>query len=161
MAKTIKSAKDTVDLIKKASLDKSKSVAIDDKKSTSKDPSKKDKDDQSTAAKVPKPEPLLDPHHFRLVLMGSKIKMEKYDKHPDPKDRRGKFKDMVTVEVAVECIQRIEDKMEPLNSQQDDEASREASKQSMRKKPLDKKPPKRKGTPEMVNINVHSTMGAN
>ena len=112
MAKTIKSAKDTVDLIKNKSLDKSKSVAIDDKKSN-KDPSKKDKDasvaDQSTTAKVPKPEPLLDPHHFRLVLIGSKIKIEKYDKHPDPKDRRGKFKDMVTVEVAVECIQKIED----------------------------------------------------
>ena len=87
-------------MISKKSVDKSKSM-VDDKKTSPKASSKDQKPEP-----VKKPEPLLDPHHFKLVLMGRKIKMEKYDKHPDPKDRRGKFKDMVTVEVAVECIQK-------------------------------------------------------
>ena len=130
MAKTIKAASDAASLISKKSLDKSKSIAVDDKKS--KDASAKKPADATSkgteTAKVPKPEPLLDPHHFKLVLMGSKIKMEKFDKHPDPKDRRGKFKDMVTVEVSVECIQKEADRLEPLNSQLDGDETREASK---------------------------------
>ena len=99
-SKTIKAASDVASLISKKSLDKSKSIAEEKKTS----PTASKKADDKASVKPPKPEPLLDPHHFKLILMGSKIKMEKFDKHPDPKDRRGKFKDMVTVEVAVECI---------------------------------------------------------
>ena len=106
MSKTIKAASDvTSQISKKTSIDKSKSIQLADTKSSAAPGQKKDASvADKTSVKAPKPEPLLDPHHFKLVLMGRKIKMEKFDKHPDPKDRRGKFKDMVTVEVAVECI---------------------------------------------------------
>ena len=58
---------------------------------------------------APKKEPVLDPHHLQLVQVGRKIKMIKYDKHPNVKKRRD-YKDMVTVECTVDCISKENEK---------------------------------------------------
>ena len=52
---------------------------------------------------APKKEPVLDPHHLQLIQLGRKVKMIKYDKHPNVKKRRD-YKDMLTVECTVDCI---------------------------------------------------------
>ena len=76
-----------------------------------------------------KKEPVLDPHHLQLIQIGRKVKMVKYDKHPNVKKRRD-YKDMLTVECTVDCITKENDKFNPEIGSRNDSNSRQGSKQS-------------------------------
>ena len=56
-----------------------------------------------------KAEPVLEPHHLQLIQEGKRVHVVKYDKNPNPKLRRN-YKDMVAVEVTVECLQKAHEK---------------------------------------------------
>ena len=62
-----------------------------------------------TESTPPPTGPALDPHHLQLVQVGKSIKMIKYDKHPNLKKRRD-YKDMLTVECLLECIEKEHEK---------------------------------------------------
>lgn len=80
-----------------------------------------------------KKEPVLDPHHLQLVQIGRKVKMVKYDKHPNVKKRRD-YKDMVTVECTVECISKENERFTTDFASKTESNSRAGSKQSTNRK---------------------------
>ena len=58
----------------------------------------------------PKPAaPALDPHHIELVQVDKKIKVNKYDKHPNVKKRRD-YREMLSLECTLECIKKEDEK---------------------------------------------------
>ena len=51
--------------------------------------------------------PSLDPHHVHIYIDEGKVKVAKFDKHPDAKRRR---KETVTFEVTQDCLMKEQEK---------------------------------------------------
>ena len=109
-------------------------------------------------------EPLLDPHHLQLILVGKRIKVLKFEKNPNPKLRRN-YKDMTAIEVTIECLARECEKLNEALSG-NGKVERASSKQSARRSVLGRKnstttpgsrsQTKRQETPDLVNINIQA-----
>ena len=64
-------------------------------------------DPNSTIGKTS--QPALDPHHIELVQVGKRVKVNKYDKHPNIKKRRD-YREMLSLECTLECIKKEHEK---------------------------------------------------
>ena len=51
----------------------------------------------------------LDPHHIQLYMVGNRVKVQKFDKHPDGKKRRT-YKDMLSMECGLDVLTKENEK---------------------------------------------------
>ena len=86
-----------------------------------------------------------DPHHFQMSMLGKRIKMVKYDKHPNVKLRRN-YKDMVSVECTQECIMRQHELVQRRLSEPAHDPNAPPKRKTVWKR--------RNDSPDLVNINI-------